>query len=135
MRFTGSNFVGEGFGLLFTPTNDGVLEAEYTFDATKQGPPSVVHGGAIASVIDEAMTATVFYFDLFALTVKLNVDYRAAVHIGDTVRIRAWVDRQEGRKIFLVASVTHLNGTLAAEGSGLFIHTPAFLSSEMDNNL
>lgn len=129
MQFIGSNFVAVGFGLTFTPTPEGVLTAQYTFDEGKQGPPTIVHGGALAAVIDEAMTAVVFHLDLPAFTAKLNIDYRAAVRVGDTVRIQARLDRREGRKLFLTASITHLNGTLAAEATGLFVYTPAFFEA------
>ena len=68
-NFNGSNFVGgdyeNGFGIQFALQPDNSVKATYTFDKLKQGPPNIVHGGALSAVIDEAMTATVFANELF----------------------------------------------------------------------
>jgi acyl-coenzyme A thioesterase PaaI-like protein len=125
MEFPGSNFVGggwtNGFGLHFTPQDDGWLTATYTFDVLKQGPPGIVHGGALASVLDEAMTAAVFAAGEPAFTVNLNLEYRVAVMVGTTVTIQGRVDVIDRRKLYMLARVTLPDGTHAVEAKALFI--------------
>src|SRR5688572_7413450 len=130
IEFTGSNFVGgtwqNGFGLRFEIQPDKSLSAVFTFDALKQGPPGIVHGGALAAVLDEAMTAAVFASGNPAFTVNLNIDYRQPVMVGVEVRITGKIERAEGRKLFTSAQITLADGSAAVEAKALFITSPAF---------
>lgn len=119
--FVGSNFVGKGFGLRFTADANDVLAAVMTFDERHMGPPQIVHGGALAAVIDEAMTATVFHHREPAFTAQLTINYRQPVRVGQPVAVRAWVTRREGRKRWLRADIRDEAGALCAEAEGLFI--------------
>jgi acyl-coenzyme A thioesterase PaaI-like protein len=125
IEFNGSNFVGgtwqNGFGIQFRPQPGGGLYAIYRFDVLKQGPPGIVHGGALAAVLDEAMTAAVFASGKPAFTVNLNIDYRHPVRIGAEVRIEGKVERDEGRKLFTSARVLLADSFLACEAKALFI--------------
>lgn len=124
--FPGSNFVGgdwqNGFGVRFTPRDEHTFTATYTFDKLKQGPPGVVHGGAIAALFDEAMTAAAFHnIAGFAFTASLQINYHAPVFIGVQVDITAHLDRIEGRKIHMTAHIHLPDKTLAATATALFI--------------
>lgn len=125
MEFPGSNFVGggwtNGFGLHFAPQDDGWFSAAYTFDSLKQGPPGIVHGGALASVLDEAMTAAVFAAGHPAFTVNLILDYRVAVTVGTPVTIQGKVDLIDRRKLYTIARILLPDGSQAVEGKALFI--------------
>lgn len=127
MQFPGSNFVGQGFGLTFERDADGWMHASKIFDEQYQGPPTVVHGGALMSAIDEAMTASVFEHDMPAFTVNMNVDFRKTVHIGMMVTIRARVTRIDGRKLFMEGQVLLADGMIACEATALFIAMASFL--------
>lgn len=119
--FVGSNFVGKGLGLRFAADADDVLAAVMTFDERQMGPPQIVHGGALAAVIDEAMTATIFHHREPAFTAQLNISYRQPVRVGQPVTVRAWMKQREGRKRWLYADIRDEAGTLCAEAEGLFI--------------
>lgn len=124
-QFTGSNFVGgkweNGFGLQFENV-DNEFRATYRFDKHQQGPPGVAHGGALASLLDEAMTAAAFHAAQEpAFTVNLNVTYRAPVFLGTEVFISARVQQIEGRKISIQAEIKLPDGTISTVASGLFI--------------
>lgn len=123
--FPGSNFVGRnhenGFGLQFQMQPDGSVLGETTFDPSKQGPPNLTHGGAMAAVLDEAMTAVVFLSDMPALTATLDIAYRAPVPIGTHVTVTGRIDRVIGRKIHTSAAILLPDGNPAAEARALFI--------------
>ncbi|KAJ3074155.1 Thioesterase super member 4 [Podochytrium sp. JEL0797] len=70
------------------------------------GHPSIMHGGFISSFFDDAFGM------LFALagkgewsgfTANLNVNYRAPMPAGVVVAFVLWIDKTEGRKVFLKA--------------------------------
>lgn len=123
--FKGSEFVGvereNGFGVTFEYTGEKYI-ANYTFKPYQQGPPTIAHGGAIASLIDESMTSAVFQSDNGpAFTVSLNISYHAPIFIGTPVKISATIKSVERRKIFLHTQIHTEDGTLTAEADGLFI--------------
>ena len=109
------------FKLQFVVADDQSVEATVFLDGTLQGPPGMVHGGALASLLDEAMTVGAFEAQRFGFTANLNVDYCAPVPIETTVKVMACVERVEGKKTFMMGTVKLPDGTVSAEGRGLFI--------------
>jgi acyl-coenzyme A thioesterase PaaI-like protein/predicted protein tyrosine phosphatase len=121
-KFHGSRFINNGVvRLSFVVEDDNSVIGTILLDETTQGPPTLVHGGALATILDEAMTTAAFEANRFGLTANLNVDYRAPVPLETIVTVTARVDRIEGKKTFLVSKVMFPDGTVAAEGRGLFI--------------
>lgn len=126
--FKGSDFVGSnrenGFGVQFVREGD-IYTASYAFKSIQQGPENIAHGGAIAALIDEAMTSTVFQSGNGpAFTVNLNISYRVPIYIGVPINIRAKITSRSGRKIYLHTEILTDEGVLAAEADGLFIRIP-----------
>jgi acyl-coenzyme A thioesterase PaaI-like protein len=128
--FHGSNFVGgnwqNGFDVQFVIRTDDTgtdhFSAEYTFSTHQQGPPGIAHGGAIASLLDEAMTAAAFEVEQRpAFTVNLNITYQQPVPLETPVQIEAFFEKRERRKLFLKAHITLPDGTAASTADGLFI--------------
>lgn len=121
MKFTGSNFVGSGLGLTFTVRADGAMTGTLVFDQQQQGPPGIVHGGALAAVLDEAMTAAVFEAGEPAFTASLTIQYRAPLRTGQVATVTGRLEKADGRKRLLHATVHDAAGTLCAEADGLFV--------------
>lgn len=92
-----------------------------TFDASKMGPPGHAHGGAIAAVLDEAMGAAAWYNGLPVLAVNLNVDLKHSVPLEVEVVASGWIDRVDGRKVYLAGELTLPDGRVAARSTGLFL--------------
>ncbi len=90
--------------------------ATLVFGRKAMGPPGHAHGGAIAAVLDEALGAAAWMNGLYSVTARLQIDYIAAVPIGQTVFIEAWVDEEDGKKLTL-------NGCLMDEQQKLFCKT------------
>jgi len=128
--FDGSRFVGgdweNGFGLQFDVADDGSVFVTFAFADNKEGPPRLVHGGALAAVMDEAITTAAFVNNRGGLTVNLNLDYKAPVSIGREVTARGWIDKIDGRKTFLKATLHLSDGKLAVSATGLFITVDDF---------
>jgi protein-tyrosine phosphatase/predicted thioesterase len=125
-RFPGSRFVnGSEARLRFAVETNGSVRGTLFLDDTSAGPPGVVHGGALAAIMDEAMTVAAFEAGRFGFTANLNVDFRAPVPTETTVTVTASVERIEGKKTYLVSAVTLPDGAVAAEARGLFIFNQA----------
>lgn len=99
---------------------DGRVVGTMRFDAFQEGGPGHAHGGAVATVLDDALGSVPMLLGRPSVTANLNVDYRAPVKLGITVQVTAWPIREDGRKC-LVAGELRTGDTLLAEATGLFI--------------
>lgn len=108
------------FGMRFREEPGGVA-GEVRLDRRHEGAPGFVHGGAVALLIDEAFGITILVRELSAVTARLEVDYRRPVRIDQRVLIDARLERVDRRKLSLVGHVRAEDGTVLAQGAGLFI--------------
>jgi uncharacterized protein (TIGR00369 family) len=115
----------EGLHLTFTLSGpDEPLKATSDlFSLTKlhQGPPGYVHGGIIATLLDEVMSKLNRPLGVIAMTRTLSVDYRRPVPLHTPLRLVATPIRIEGRKHFHSGQVQLEDGTLLASGEALWI--------------
>ncbi|HOT81421.1 MAG TPA: PaaI family thioesterase [Microthrixaceae bacterium] len=91
-----------------------------TFGSAFEGPPACVHGGYVAAAFDEVLGAAQSLSGEQGMTARLVTNYRSPTPLHQPLRIEAWVDRREGRKIF-VQGTMHAGERLTAEAEGLFI--------------
>jgi hypothetical protein len=100
------------------------LEAEHVFDAPYNGPPTAVHGGVIALVFDELLGTLGAMLGIGGFTGTLKVVYRSLTPLHQPIRMRSWVDREEGVKVFIKGTMHTGEGEherLCAEAEGIFI--------------
>lgn len=98
---------------------DGRVHAEATLGAAYEGPPGLVHGGVVALVLDQLMGETASGFKRLTLTGTLTMRYRRGTVLGP-VRLEGWIDREEGRKVFVKAQISDVEG-VSVEADGVFI--------------
>ena len=90
-----------------------------------EGPPGLTHGGLTMAAIDEVMTLlTCMALGGEWVTGTLTCRLSAPLPTGGPVHsIAARIDRVEGRKAFVTATVTSSEGITAAEADGVWIRT------------
>jgi uncharacterized protein (TIGR00369 family) len=86
-----------------------------------EGPPKHLHGGIIATLLDEAMSKAVRLNGRAAMTRQMEVDYLRPVPSGAEIRIQGRIIRSEGRKHWTEAMILSAKGTTLATAKGLFI--------------
>jgi acyl-coenzyme A thioesterase PaaI-like protein len=96
------------------------VEAWGTFGAAYEGPPGFVHGGWVACAFDEVLGIANISSGNPGMTGRLIVHYRRPTPLFREIRVRAWVDRLEGRRIMSRAEM-YDGDTLTAEAEGLFV--------------
>jgi uncharacterized protein (TIGR00369 family) len=92
---------------------------------TFEGPPGYLHGGIIATLMDETMSKAVRARGLTAMTRQMEIDYLRPVPICTPIRMEGCVQRSEGRKNWTEARILDEKGTVLAIGKGLFIEVRA----------
>jgi acyl-coenzyme A thioesterase PaaI-like protein len=100
---------------------DGGVEGRFFVKQDHQGPPGYVHGGVLATALDEAMALLLFADETFALTGRLEVDLLAPAPVGTFVRVEAALEQAEGRKLRLRASARGEDGRELAVARGVFV--------------
>jgi adenylylsulfate kinase len=92
------------------------------------GHPGIVHGGCLATILDEGLARCCFAAlpNKVGMTANLNIDYRAPVPANSFVVLRATTTKVEGRKAWVdgrleSASLNQEKATVFCEAKGLFI--------------
>jgi acyl-coenzyme A thioesterase PaaI-like protein len=112
-----------GLGLVFSAEPPGVV-AEFLPRPEHCGAPGIIHGGILATCLDETMAALGFVLDrVHCVTATLELKYRRPVPLdGRPVRIEAWRDRVDNRRRQRVNGQLFLpDGTVAVAASGIFV--------------
>ncbi|TIB90984.1 Thioesterase/thiol ester dehydrase-isomerase [Wallemia mellicola] len=87
------------------------------------GHDGITHGGLIATLFDESLarTAILSLPNKIGVTANLKVNYRAPLKADQFVVIKSTLKKLDGRKAFVQASITDLEGKLYADADSLFI--------------
>ena len=98
-----------------------MLYARAWFGRETQGPPGHVHGGAMAAVLDEAMGGACWMNGHRTVAAKISVSFLEMLKLETETTVEAHIERTDGRKIYLRATMSDTSGTPIAEADGLFI--------------
>jgi len=110
-----------GLRLEFLLAEDGTVVCLPTIPDSFEGPAGYLHGGIIATLLDEAMSKSVRARGLTAMTRQMEVEYLRPVHSGAPIRLEGRLVRSEGRKHWSEARILNPRGHVLAEGKGLFV--------------
>jgi acyl-coenzyme A thioesterase PaaI-like protein len=102
--------------------DDGVV-AEVALGIAYEGPPSYVHGGVSALLMDQLLGAATIAVGLWGMTVRLELDYRGPVPLETRLVLRARVTEDAGRKSVVTGSIATADRPDRAlvEARGVFV--------------
>lgn len=107
-------------GLRFHVIDDHVHTA-MRLDQRHEGAPGFVHGGAVATALDDTIGTLLMVLRRPAVTARLEVDYRLPVLIGAEYTVESWIERTDGRKLHLAGIIRDEHGATVAEATALFL--------------
>ena len=110
-----------GLHLEFLLAEDGSVVCLPTIPDRFEGPVGYLHGGIIATLLDEAMSKSVRARGLTAMTRQMEINYLRPVHSEAPIRVEGRLIRSEGRKHWSEARIIDARGHALADGKGLFI--------------
>lgn len=115
----------EGLHLDFTIDAEAVTTtANFELTEIHQGAPGFIHGGIIATLLDEAASKLNRSLGVLAMTRHMEVDYLRPAPIRAPLRVSGSHLRREGRKLFHESVLTAADGTVLARAKLLFIVIP-----------
>jgi uncharacterized protein (TIGR00369 family) len=110
-----------GLRLQFSVAPDHAVVCEAFVSDNYEGPPGYLHGGIIATLLDEAMSKANRANGTTAMTRQMQVEYLRPVPSCTPIQIEGRVLRSEGRKHWTEAHIFAGDGAVLAKATGLFI--------------
>ncbi len=101
--------------------DDGAIVAPCWFGPGCEGPPGHAHGGSLAAVLDEVMGVAAWNAGHAVVLARLVTENRAMLPLRVPVTATARVERVEGRKVTVRASIHDGDGSPFVESEGLFV--------------
>jgi uncharacterized protein (TIGR00369 family) len=115
----------QGLHLHFTidTENSGVPLATAHIQLTQlhEGPPGYIHGGIVATLLDEAMSKLNRPLNVLAMTRHMEVDYLRPAPLHQLLVLTGRHLHRDGRKLFHQAEIHHPDGTVLARAKGVFV--------------
>lgn len=101
---------------------EGMAEAGFLPQRVHQGYEGLMHGGLVATLLDEAMAHAVIATAGLAVTGEVRVRLRGhGVPIGRPLHVQGRVTGSRGRLVLAEADLRDEDGVLLAHGEGKFM--------------
>jgi acyl-coenzyme A thioesterase PaaI-like protein len=86
-----------------------------------QGGGGFLHGGIIATVLDEVMSKVSGFSDVRAVTAKLTVEFLKPIRVDQEIIVEGFLTRRDGRQLYHEGEIRSATGALLARGRGRFV--------------
>jgi len=103
--------------------NDRVI-VHYVPPEEHQGYPGVLHGGIACALLDETIGRTLLRYDIWAMTVTLNVRFRKPIPLGQPLTVIGEMVRLRSRTMEGKGEIRLADGTLAVTAEAEYIRLP-----------
>lgn len=103
--------------------DDATQRIRGTFRLGKEyeGGTGFIHGGIIATVLDEAMGKVARFRGVPAVTAELAIEYLKPVPVDSDLVIEAYEVEKNGRNLHQVGEIRNRDGVVLARGRGRFV--------------
>lgn len=101
-------------------TKEGTAFAAFHLGAAYEGPPSLVHGGVSALILDQMLGEAAAAGGAPGMTGRLDLTYRRPTPLGD-LTAKAWIHEVNGHKTTVRGHILGPDGEPTVEAEGLFI--------------
>src|ERR1700683_4334750 len=97
------------------------IVGNFRLGAEYQGGSGFIHGGIIATVLDEVMGKVNRFRGVRAVTAELHVEYLKPVRVDADLIVEGHEVEMTGRNLFMVGEIGDVSGTVLARGRGRFV--------------
>ena len=114
-----------GLKLAFETTPEGRLRTVWRPKREHVGFKDLIHGGLVATVLDEVMARVIFDRGVPGVTASMETKLLLPVRAGRDYRFEAWIVRERSRTVETEAEAVDIeSGERAAWGKATFVRTP-----------
>ena len=97
------------------------IRASFRVDPRYQGAKGFVHGGIIATLLDEVMAKVSLFREIQAVTAELAVEYLRPVPVDQDLTAEGYEVNREGRNLSYAGEIRNAAGTVVARARGRFV--------------
>lgn len=97
------------------------IVGRFRLGAEFQGGRGFIHGGILATLLDEAMGKVNRFSDVVAVTAELNVEYLRPVRVDEEITVEAFQVERNGRELHHAGEIRSAAGKVLAKGKGRFV--------------
>ena len=83
-----------------------------------QGAPGFIHGGIIATVLDEVMSKVTRFSDVRAVTAELTIEYLKPVRVDEVLQVEGFSTGRKGRELYHQGEIRNAAGAVLARARG-----------------
>lgn len=123
-----------GLQVRFFNDGPGACRAEVTLDDRFQGFPGIVHGGIVATLLDEALGRAALSGNSTRLmfTGRLELKYRQHTPLNTPLVVTARIVRDRGKAVTAEGELRQADGTLLAHAEATLFELPRETLDSMD---
>lgn len=111
-----------GMLLTFEQDDDAKrIRGNFRLGAEYQGAAGFIHGGIIATVLDEVMGKVCRFRGVHAVTAELTIEYLRPVPVDGDLVIEGYEAEMTGRNLFMIGEIRDVSGKVLARGKGRFV--------------
>lgn len=114
----------KSLGVRWNLMEDQSISTQVTLNLSQQGPPGFAHGGASASLLDEAMGSAVWSAGYQVVAVNLQVNYLKPLPLDQPIWVNANIEKTEGRAVHANSAISLEDGTILVTGHGIYVEAP-----------
>jgi len=92
-----------GLKLAFETTNEGRMRTVWTPRREHQGFKEIIHGGLVATVLDEVMVRLIYDRGINAVTAGMETKILRPLRAGRPYRFEGWIVQDRGRAVLTEA--------------------------------
>jgi len=93
----------------------------FRLGAEFQGGAGFIHGGIIATVLDEAMGKVSRFSDVRTVTVELNIQYLRPIRVDEEIQVEAYEKSRNGKHLIHLGEIRNGQGEMLAKATGRFV--------------
>lgn len=112
---------------------DGTVQARFCPTASFEGYVHMMHGGIVATLLDEAMSWAVIDDGHLAVTAKMEIQFREPVPVNEPLIVVGRVERDRRRAIETSGELLSDDGRRLASSRGIFVRVSADQQREWED--
>ena len=101
--------------------NRKTIKTDFVPKKEHQGYMNIVHGGIIATLLDEVMVKLAIALDMPAVTAQMDIRLKKALRIGEKITVSAEITSITRKLLEANAKAVTDDGTIIAEASGKLV--------------
>ncbi len=91
----------------------------FTLKKEYQGYGGIIHGGILATILDELMIYSLYYHEIPTVTAKMEIKFRAKIIAGESMEASAWMVHDRGKMVEATGEIRNAKGKVVVTAQGL----------------